>query len=209
MTEGVKVKIDKKGLITEDSLKYLNFKKLRAEYKGNLFFVSLVNLCYNHVDVDENDKADLLNTTKQLNEIFKQPKGDRDKAVKYFTKLLSTLNKICDYMKWENKKTLEILIKEFLAKGNTEKENKDIEDKASKRTDEYKELEDLINSYWNKKNDDSSRKYNKEQIKDMIMDSDKVYKESMIDDIINKLPKQESFIDNVKELQTLLEAAEA
>lgn len=209
ISEGGKVQVDKKGLITEESLKHLNFKKLRAEYKGNLFFVSLVNLCYNHVDVDEGDKADLLNATKELNNIFKEPKGDRDKAVKYFTNLLSTVNKICEYMKWEDKKSLEILIKEFLAKGNTEKENKDIEDKASKRTEEYIELKNTINSYWNKKNDDGSRKYSKEQIKDMMMDSDKGYKESMIDDIINKLPKQESFIDNVKELQRLLEAAEA
>lgn len=172
-------KRDKKGLPTE--IKDLNFKKLKKEYNGNRSLVDLINLAYNHVDVDKKDKAILLQETKFLNKVFKQDKGERDNIVKHFTKLLETLNKICDYMEW----TSEGIINQAKAKvnkvlgnkGNTEKEKAEIEGKVKEEEPEQQSLSD---SDLNK-----------------------------LADLIVKKQKGESYQEEIKELITLLEAAEA
>lgn len=209
--EGGKPTYDSKGIITSESLDSMNKRSLQIEYECNKTFAALVNLCYNHTEVDKNDKAYLLNYTQKLNKLFSNQNSSRDEIVKIFQQLLEVINKICNYMKWKEKNAIIKLIDNYrFNKGTTEKEQSEIENKASKVSDKYQELKNKINNYWTTKDENGEYKYTKEQIKDIMMDAPERYKEQDIDSILNSLKtdQQESY-SFANHLIKLIEKAEA
>ena len=133
-------KYNKRGILQNvDGLKW---NKLKREFYGNKKFVDLVNLCFNHNEVDKKDKADVRKYTKKVDIIFKKKeKAKIDEARKNFNSLLNTLNKICDYMEWDDSNNIINVIKTWNSKrkgnvGNTNKELQDIKNAGKKKDQE-------------------------------------------------------------------------
>ena len=184
----------------------------------------MINICYNHVDVDKSDKGQLLKQVNSLKKWFedeKSGKSNRDNIVNAFSKIIELINKIIEYMEWDEKEIAN-LKKEWHKyrkdkkkdngdlKGNTEEEEKEIEELSKKSSDKFsdKELIGLIKGTINSNKNISDQDILKSLRND---DNYKNWEEKALQDYIKHVregKKQESYTIR-KRLQRLLERAEA
>lgn len=131
-------KLNKYGLPEDVSKWKLN--KLRAFYYGNKNFVDLVNLCYNHIEVDLQDKKALYQNTKTATTQFEGADPKRDLIVKCITEIIQYLVKICEYQRWNSTTIIEKVLTNYNKKhyklGNTQKQIDKITDKTKEQEQE-------------------------------------------------------------------------
>ena len=152
-----KVKLDDRHLPT--NLKTCTVKELNKYFFTNLHFINLVDACYNHTQVDMKDKTNLSRLIKQLYKLFKEWQKDksapvRDDVLKYFSQLIVLLNKICDYLKWNNPNDWWSYVKLFNKKKDTNKDKDKIE-KASNKNQKSTEEDEQFDSLSQKDKEDA------------------------------------------------------
>ena len=151
------VKLDDRQLPT--NLKTCTVKELNKYFFTNLHFINLVDACYNHTQVDMRDKTNLSRLVKQLYKLFKEWQKDktapvREDVLKYFSQLIILLNKICDYLKWNNPNDWWSYVKLFNKKKDTNK-NKDEIEAASNKNVSKQDKEDQFDSLSQKDKEDA------------------------------------------------------
>lgn len=173
----------------------LKLNELKQEFYGNQLFVDWVNVSYNHPEVDVSDKVNIRDYVKNIKKGFKEE--DRQKVVSNFTKLISKLNEVGDYMKWDDKKSFEAAKKEALtdlSKEDTmnkvkDKREKDREKNKKNKNKTYTDIADIPKDEWDNMSSEQQQYYrDKQKLRDERM-------------------KQESYI-NISKLEKLLEEAE-
>ena len=145
-----KVKLDDRHLPT--NLKTCTVKELNKYFFTNLHFINLVDACYNHTQVDMKDKTNLSRLIKQLYKLFKEWQKDksapvRDDVLKYFSQLIVLLNKICDYLKWNNPNDWWSYVKLFNKRKDTNKDKDKIEKASNKKTSKEDERDSDNNAF--------------------------------------------------------------
>ena len=131
-----KYKYDDKGL--PQNFKEWKWEELKKEFFGNKDFVDLVNLCYNHTEVANKDKGELQRLAEATTRIFKTDKRSQIDTVRNnMTKMLDTVNKICDYMSWDKPGKINALKTAWSKwkgnKGNTQKDKEKIKNTRKKQ----------------------------------------------------------------------------
>lgn len=116
---------DDKGL--PKNYKEWKWEELKRDFYGNKAFIDLVNICYNHTKVAPKDKGELERLAEATNRIFKvNQRSSIDKVRNNMSKMLDTVNKICDYMSWDKPGALNAVktwwSKHKDNKGNTKKD---------------------------------------------------------------------------------------
>lgn len=189
------IKKDKYGL--PNNVDNASTRSIKNEFSGNLKFINLINHMYNHVDVDEKDKAQLKKLSTDMVKMVTDKNVTRDRLVSTYTQLIKLVNKIILYLGWDEKTLLTLFKKWAGNKGNTEKEEERIK-KRIKDNDFSANRQKSLNDM-NAKELENTKELNnmsKEQL------------QALSRNIQAQLNKQESYNVTNKLLQ-LLEQAEA